>query len=288
MLSYESIGRDFPHDPRVFIEPFERSETMTRQLLIYEEIAPVSRDRHREWSVKAGENYAFARKVNSVPLTAVEFPLAASEFPIVFAPSGDSVVPVALLGTRAEQNVFVDDDGGWIGRYTPAFLRRYPFVFSATAEQGAERFALCIDEKFEGCNQENRGERLFDSDGERTQYLNSVLAFQQEYQSQTLRTQAFCTKLKDFGLLEPMTARVAQRDGAPIGLGGFEGIQRKKLHDLDAEQLEALSTTGELELAYIHLQSLGNFRFLADKAGLPVAEANPDETSKRPGGSSQH
>ncbi len=252
---------------------------MTKQLLIYEEIAPVSHERHREWSVKAGGSYAFASQVNSVPLAAVEFPLAANEFPIVFAPTGDSVVPVALLGTRSEQNVFVDEDGTWNGRYIPAFLRRYPFVFSATSEKDSERFALCIDEKFEGCNQENRGERLFDSDGERTQYLSSVLAFQQEYRGQTLRTQAFCKKLQDLELLEPMTARVAQRDRAPIGLGGFQGIQRKKLHDLDAEHLKELSTTGELELAYVHLQSLGNFRLLAEKAGQPVAEPNPDETS---------
>ena len=263
----------------VCIELPRRRETLAKQLLIYEEIAPVSKERHREWSVKAGDSYAFAKQVNSVPLAAVEFPLAATEFPIVFAPAGDTVVPVALLGTRSEQNVFVDDDGTWTGRYIPAVLRRYPVVVSATSEKDSERFALCIDEKLAGCNQQNRGERLFDSDGERTQYLGSVLEFQQEYRSQTLRTQAFCAKLKELGLLEPMTARVAQPSGAPIGLGGFEGIQRKKLHDLDAEQLKELSATGELELAYVHLQSLGNFRSLAEKAGQLIAEPELGETS---------
>ena len=76
---------------------------MTKQLLIYEEIAPVSKERHREWSVKAGDSYEFSKHVNSVPLTAVEFPLAATEFPIVFAPAGDAVVPVALNGVPQEE-----------------------------------------------------------------------------------------------------------------------------------------------------------------------------------------
>lgn len=250
---------------------------MARQLLIYEEIAPVSRTRHRDWSVKAGGSYAFARKLNSVPLTAVEFPLAAAELPIVFAPAGDSLVPVALLGTRAEENVFVGADGSWSGRYVPAFLRRYPFVFSATAEKGLERFALCLDEKFEGCNREGRGERLFDSDGEPTRYLRSVLEFQQEYRNQALRTRDFCRKLDELGLLEPMTARLAPRDGAPIGLGGFRGIPRKKLHELESGALAALSASGELELAYLHLHSLGHFRLLAERAGHAETGADVGE-----------
>lgn len=57
----------------------------------------------------------------------------------------------------------------------PAFLRRYPFVFSSNDD--ASTFTLCIDEEFDGLNQDGRGERLFDSEGERTQYLQNVLGF---------------------------------------------------------------------------------------------------------------
>ncbi len=246
---------------------------MTKQLLIYEELAPVNSERHRNWSVKAGGDFGFAKNVNSVPLTAVEFPQAATEFPIVFAQAGDGILPVALLGMRAEQNLYVDEDGTWSGRYVPAFLRRYPFVFSSTStDDKREVFALCIDESFEGCNQKGRGEHLFDADGERTQYLSSVLDFQQQYRAQALRTQAFCSKLQELELLEPMTARVGQPTGQPIAITGLQGIQRKKLHELPEAKLSELSKTGELELAYIHLQSLTNFRSMADKAGLQSAD----------------
>lgn len=239
---------------------------MPKQLLIYEEVAPLSSERHRDWSVRANDDFAFARQVNSVPLTAIEFPQAAADFPIVFAPAGDSLVPVALLGIRAEQNLYVDEGGQWTGRYVPAFLRRYPFVFSSGTADEKEVFTLCIDEKFEGWNQEGRGERLFDSEGNRTRYLDSVLEFQREYRNQTLRTQAFCTRLRDLELLEPMAARVSTSGGGPVGMTGFQGIQRKKLHDLPEDKLRELSTTGELELAYVHLQSLVNFKTMIQKA----------------------
>ena len=45
---------------------------MTTQLLIYETAVPVSSGRHGKASIEAGKGYGFARKINSVPLTAVE------------------------------------------------------------------------------------------------------------------------------------------------------------------------------------------------------------------------
>ena len=74
---------------------------MTTQLLIYETAVPVSSGRHGKASIEAGKGFGFARKINSVPLTAVEFPLASAEYAIVFAQSGSEVVPVVILGARA-------------------------------------------------------------------------------------------------------------------------------------------------------------------------------------------
>ena len=102
---------------------------MTTQLLIYEKAVPVSPQRHGDWSVKAGADFGFARHVNSVPLMAAEFPAAAAEYPVVFTGT-DNVMPAILLGAREKENLFVAEDGSWDGRYVPAFVRRYPFVFA--------------------------------------------------------------------------------------------------------------------------------------------------------------
>ena len=71
---------------------------MATQLLFYNTAVPVSQEKHKDLSVKTGNSYAFSREVNSVPLTAVEFSLAAAEYPIVFAGNEESVMPAVILG----------------------------------------------------------------------------------------------------------------------------------------------------------------------------------------------
>ena len=68
---------------------------MPKQLMIYERAVPISNERHRDWSVKTGANYTFARGINSVPLVAAEFTTAATEFAIVFAGEGEAIFPNA-------------------------------------------------------------------------------------------------------------------------------------------------------------------------------------------------
>lgn len=230
---------------------------MSTQLLIYERAVPVNKQRHKDWSVKVGKNYDFAKRINSVPLTAVEFPSAAAEYCIIFAGNENSVMPAAILGVRDQENLYVSETSDWEAKYIPAFIRRYPFVFSHNA--GNDQFVLCIDEEFSGCNQEGIGEKLFDAEGERTQYLQNVLNFSSEYQRQFNRTQLFCKKLKELDLLEPMQAQITLATGQKLNLGGFQAVSRERLKKLTDEQLVSLAKTDELELIYLHLHSMQNF-----------------------------
>ena len=76
-------------------------------MLFYEQARPVNAERHRDWSITAVDDFAFAREANAVPLTSVEFSKAAASFPVVFAGQGQRVAPLALLGFEDGQNVFV-------------------------------------------------------------------------------------------------------------------------------------------------------------------------------------
>jgi hypothetical protein len=234
---------------------------MTTQLLIYKTAIPVSRSRHGNWSLEARPNYAFSGEVNSVPLMAVEFPQAASEYAIVFAGNDEEVLPAVILGVRGNENLFLEKDAHWGAKYIPAFLRRYPFVFS----RSGDRFLLCIDEEYPGFNQEGRGERLFNDDGKPTAYVDNVLKFLQEYQAQFLRTQRFCARLKELDLLEPMQAQVTMEGGRRVSLGGFMAINRDKVKALSGDMLATLSKTDELELIYLHLHSMRNFDRLRER-----------------------
>lgn len=243
---------------------------MAKQLLIYENATPVSRARHGNLSVKAGGNFGFAAEINSVPLMAAEFAQVASEMAIVFAAAGDEVIPAVLLGIRENENLFVDKSGAWQGKYVPAFLRRYPFVFS-TSDDG-KTFTLCIDESFEGANVDGRGERLFDAEGEQTQYLKSVLGFLQAYQVQFQRTKELCRRLREYNLLEPMEARFTLRGRRTLMLSGFELVSRERLRAITPDQLTALFGSEDLELIYLHIHSMRNLQATAERLGVQPEE----------------
>ena len=245
---------------------------MTTQLLIYETAVPVSSSRHGKHSVEVGKGFAFSRKVNSVPLMAVEFPQAAAEYPVVFAQSGDDVVPVVILGARQNENLYLADDDSWRADYVPAFIRRYPFVFSPSAD--GQTFTLCVDEAFEGLNTEGRGQALFNEEGKHTEYVDTVLKFLQEYRLQFMRTEAFCKKLKELDLFEPMQAQFTLPSGEKMSLTGFLAVDRKRLKALAAETLHELVASDGLELIYLHLQSMRNFNAIKNRLGTGVGVAS--------------
>src|SRR5262249_14665404 len=151
---------------------------MTTQLLIYETVVPLSFARHRDSSVEIRGNYSFTGKVNSVPLMAVEFPEAAADYAIVFTGTKEAGVPAGILGIRGNENLYLSKDATWEAKYIPAFVRRYPFVFSTSPDE--QRFVLCIDEEFAGFNREGRGQRLFSDDGKPSSYVENILKFLQE------------------------------------------------------------------------------------------------------------
>lgn len=259
---------------------------MSTQLLIYESATPVAQARHGNWSVEVGTDYSFSRSVNSVPLMAVEFASAASEYAIVFAGTGDVVMPAVILGMRGDENLYLTKDGGWQARYIPAFLRRYPFVFASRDE--GKTFTLCIDEGFAGFNQEGRGQRLFD-DAKPTPYIENVLKFLQQYQTEFRRTQAFCKKLKDLNLLEPMQAQINFDTGEKMFLTGFSAISRARLKTLSASVLAELAQSDELELIYTHITSMGHFAGMRDRLAsanrtAPSADVAAGAASAPPGG----
>jgi SapC len=120
-------------------------------------------------------------------------------------------------------------------------------------------------------NQSGRGERLFGNDGKPTPYVENMLKFLQQYQLEFRRTQAFCKKLKDLNLLEPMRAQIELGSGQRMALRGFSVVQRARLKTLAANVLAELVRSDELELIYTHVVSMRNFATLRDR----LAQAQP-------------
>lgn len=250
---------------------------MAKQALFYERAVPVSPQRHQSWSINPAVNYDFARHVNSVPLMTVEMMTAAREYTIVFAGNDKAIQPIVLLGVENNSNVYVNDDGTWAAHYVPAFVRRYPFVFSQNAPD-ANTFTLCIDEGWGGCNQAGQGEKLFDDQGKGTPYLEKMFEFSKEFQRQAQRTVDFGNKLKSLDLLDANTLQFTLPGGQKRGLSGFMIVNPEKLKALSGDALKELVQNDGLALIYTHLLSMNNLSLMFEKVikhSTPAAPPTP-------------
>lgn len=245
--------------------------------MYYEKPVLLDRVKHRQRRVRPGTSFAFARKANSLYVAGVEFADAGREYAIVFTRgSSQAIVPVVMLGLRARENLFVGAEGQWLGDYVPAFVRRYPFVL---AERSGQALGVCIDEAFAGLN-DQEGEPLFDARGNNTPFLQNALDFLGRYQQEYLRTESFCRRLEQAGVLTEMDAKADLVDGRSFTVGGLLVVDEKKLMALPDAVALSLFRSGELHLVSLHLASLANMKKLVDR----MAERKmPLQPAPRPG-----
>ncbi|SIO11922.1 SapC family protein [Vannielia litorea] len=236
---------------------------MAKQLLFYETPVAVNPAKHGKTCINFGGDFSYAAGVNSVPIAASEFALCAAEYPIVFAGTLEAPVPSVILGLDGARNAMVGKKGAWLGAYVPAYIRRYPFVLSQQDEAGNQ--TLHLDETADCLNTKGRGEALFDGEGQPSDYLKDVLKFQQEYQSQHQRTQAYARRLAELELLKPMRADYTTPKGEKRTLQGFFSVDRDKLKALDDAAVMQMFRNDELECTFLHLASARNFKALADR-----------------------
>jgi len=241
-------------------------------LLFYDQPVALNSKTHLNLRIKpTDDGLRFSSKTNSVLLAGIEFPEACKHFPIVFAKTaGKQALPMALLGFRDQENLFVDAGGRWQGEYVPAYIRRYPFVL-AKGEAGQE-LTVCIDESYPGFGADE-GQALFNARGEPTDHLKGILAFLKDYQAQIERTGIFLQTLREFDLLTDLAAKVDLPGGESYSMTGLMMVDESKLQALPDAQLLRLFRSGELAWVYSHLLSLGNFGRLLGKAAPAVATA---------------
>lgn len=249
---------------------FCQLHAMSNLPLFYQKVAPLSREKHRDWRIEPTTNYAFAAKTNSVYIAGAEFMRAAKEYPIVFSRRADGAVfPVVLLGFKNEQNLFVDNKGTWQAGYIPAYVRRYPFILAETSQDGEANFTVCLDEAYEGFTRSrDKGQTLFDEAGEPSGLLEHSMEFLKEYQGHINLTNAFCKQLQALDLLETVRADIALADGEKQALGGFLCVNRSKLKQLQTDKLAHLVQRDQLELVYSHLLSLSNLDNLLKRGNM--------------------
>ena len=230
--------------------------------LFYKNIIPLDRNQHGKLSLEFPINYRYATHTNSVFLTTTEFERACREYPIAFGSDGNGTFPMAIVGLRAEENLFVSAKGDWDTAYVPAYVRRYPFIFST--QPGSDGLILCIDSACVGLNDKHQGRPLFEGNTE-SAFLKEFLEFLKDFQTQAELTMRTTDRLQSLGILESISANIEFSTGTKFSLEGLSIVNRKQLAALSHEQLADLVRDGTMELIHLHLYSLNNFAPLGER-----------------------
>jgi hypothetical protein len=229
--------------------------------LFYRSVVPLHRERHRDLRLHRGDpDVRYAAATHYVPIAGTEFHQAARDFPLLFT-GDEEPSPIALLGLRADENLFVTDEGTWMpGTYVPAFVRRYPFILGRRGY--GDDASVCIDERHPGFSRDS-GERLFDEAGGETPWLTGVRDFLAGYARDLERTRAFASRLAELGLLIRRDLRINDTAGRHYRLDDCRIVDEVRLGELATGLVDELHRAGWLGWIHAHLVSLGNVDRLA-------------------------
>lgn len=234
--------------------------------LFYKMPQPLHNERHAGKGLKVPGDYRFAAATHAVVLQAQEFRLAAAFYPIIFADE-DLPTPLAVLGYRSGENLFVDAEGAWAeGAYIPAYVRRYPFATGQGAAPGEQ--LLYIDEASDlvvDLEAEPGAEPLF-ADGEPSAHTQKALEFCTAFQQQAAVTSAFVEAIQAHDLLETKEVRLDLPGGGKQLLTGLRVIAEDKFKALPDTDFLEWREKGWLPLVYWHWASMDNFFRMVHRA----------------------
>ena len=236
----------------------------------YTQLVPVDRDRLRDLGVGKASCRQFAAGQNTAHLNIIEFFHAFPYFPIVFVrQKNGNYTPCAVLGLNIGENLFTDARGNWQdGVYSPAYIRRYPFITEAITEQELEtddknlRKPIFVDESA----LVKDAPALFIANGVAMPEWEAIESFVSDYISAEKLTLSFTQKLDALKLLEPFDAQIHPNQGDTMRLKGLYRVNETKLNNLPANVIKDLMLSGELSRIYAHLISMENFAKLLDRS----------------------
>ena len=226
---------------------------------MYKQVTLINSQVHNKASIKQEHTFDYAKKLMSAPITAREFYECCKTYPIVFSKDHQGAWTASvLLGYKEDENLFVDQNGGWENRsYIPASIRRYPFIFIAHDDQ---EFFLGVDES--SLLWDDQSNRLFDDDNNPTQLTQNILAFMNDFQRDALETTNFIEKLESLGFLEAQTARVMTPDQTVHHIDGFFVVNEDRLRSYVQDAPITSENLSMIQLITAHLISLSNLHYL--------------------------
>lgn len=218
-------------------------------------LVALNSDAHRNLMIDIQDQVDVAKKHNLLPVFMVEFVPSAAQCPVVFAKNHETgqIRPVIMTGFKPDENLFCDGDK-WLGRYLPASLRPSPLI-AMPDKNNEEKLVICVDEKSPMVSTE-KGERIFDDEGNQTEFLKAQTQLAAEMRAHGLQTLELVETLVEFELLKTNPISVTPTNAPPFNVTGLYFVDEKALGELSPEKLAELRDKGYLRAIYASLMSL--------------------------------
>ena len=172
--------------------------------------------------------------------------------PLGFLKGERSYVMVAIMGIDEGKNLFVADNGRWLGSYIPASYRTHPFHHAKTDDG---KYLVAVDEE-SGLISDSDGEPFFEN-GKLSKTVDEVAKFLEQVVSSREATLRICDLLNKHELIHPWPIKVNTTAGERQ-IDGLYCVHEAKLRDLSTEVFEELRKAGALPLIYCQLLSMQN------------------------------
>ncbi|SLM30361.1 putative SapC family protein [Desulfamplus magnetovallimortis] len=247
---------------------------------MFKKVEPLTKDNHQDLRFTPVNNFSFAEKISTAPLSFSEIAVASKFYPIVFLK--DAGLPAAILSLEKEKNGFVTPEGNWKVPYVPAHFRGYPFLLarmadapesdkggnsgkasgdSDPAKAREEKFLLCIDRDASHFAAP-QGELMFTANGEFTDLVTKRLEFLKALQTEINTTSALVRIMREKDVLAERSFML-NVNGQNVPVGGFSVVDMQKVNALDDALLADWVRKGVIALIAAHLNSI---------AGIPMAQ----------------
>jgi len=205
---------------------------------------------HRYLKVKRPEDYLYMENVEIVPLTYSEILSATMYYPVMFGIQDEIVFPFAVTGIN-NKNIFLKKNGQWKLDTVPNICKHYPFgVFKEEDD-----YAIIFDETFASSD----GERIFDDDGNETEFFSKIKAGLTELARDFHDAEECSKELFEGGYLRTLNLDIETKFGKMqfrnMLIANIEHMSR-----LQPEKLYSLNSKGYLLILHAHYLSLRNFK----------------------------
>ena len=221
---------------------------------------------HQHLKIDSEQKDEYLEKCAYAMIVPNEIVQAQREFPIFFKKDANTgqFYTCVLMSLSGRENLFVKD-GQWQTKYSPLTFKRGPFLIGLNKDESGEESAIMYINTGDSKVSETQGESLFDSNGNKSQYLEEVTQVLQDIHHGVEIGKDMIQHFNELKLIEPININIELNNGDKISPPELYTLNLEALENVSAEALQTLTKKGYLGLAYFIASSIGNTQTLVEK-----------------------